>query len=183
MATVNTTWVTPAGATLDKATGATIDETMTDAWSSDLYHLGGTQGYIGVRATFAAAQSIANNASTALALTAEQFDHDPNGSIHDTSGVPVASSAVTCRTTGVYHMTGYATFAVSGTGVRQLALRLNGATYLASTTVAGLSGNLTDMNVATAYLMTATDYVELVAYQNSGGALNVTEAALTVVKA
>lgn len=183
MATVNTSWVSPAGATLDKATGNTIDEAMTDAWSSDLYHLGGTQGYIGVRAQTSGAQSIANATLTALAFPAEQFAHDPNGTLHHVSGSPVPAEVVTCRTAGVYRLAGHARFAVNATGYRQISLRVNGTLYLATSTATAVTGITTDLAVADDYFLAATDYVELVATQTSGGALDVDSAALSVVKA
>jgi hypothetical protein len=137
MATVNTSWVSPTSATLDKATGATIDEAMTDGWSSDLYHLGGAQGYIGVRAYNVSPQSVADATAVALSLNAEQFDHDPNGSIHDAGGVPVSNTAVTIRTTGVYHLTGFVRFSPNTTGVRSASFRISGATKTSATRPAG----------------------------------------------
>jgi hypothetical protein len=184
MATVNTSWVSPTSATLDKATGATIDEAMTDGWSSDLYHLGGAQGYIGVRAYNVSPQSVADATAVALSLNAEQFDHDPNGSIHDAGGVPVSNTAVTIRTTGVYHLTGFVRFSPNTTGVRSASFRISGATTITQDLRDPTSGgNTTDIAIATAYLITTPDYVELVVYQSSGGALNVDSCALTVVKA
>jgi hypothetical protein len=169
MATVNTNWVSPASATLDKATGETIDETMTDAWSSDLYHLGGTAGYIGAHAFNSGAQSLPNNSETAIGLDGERFDSDPNGAIHDTA---TNNSRLTCRTAGVYHLSGGLAFTGNATGERYVSLRLNGTTSIARVRLDGQSTTELDLQVSTSYLLAASDYVELTAFQTSGGALN-----------
>jgi len=170
MATVNTTWTSPASATLDKATGATIDETMTDAWSSNLYNLGGTAGYIGARVYHAATQSATNGTPLTLAFNSERVDSDPNGAIHDTV---TNNSRLTVRTGGLYLITGTAAFASNATGYRSLSVLQNGANYIATQTVPAISGNDQCLSIATVYLLSASDYVELQATQTSGGALNV----------
>jgi hypothetical protein len=180
MATVNTTWTSPASATLDKATGATIDETMTDAWSSDLYHLGGTAGYIGCRASHNTTQSIANSSASLLALNAESFDSDPNGAMHDTV---TNNSRVVARTTGVYLVTCYVQWDTNATGLRAASLLHSSGTPYASDVRMAVTGASTDQTVATHALMTAGDYFEIQATQTSGGALNCSIAVLTVVKA
>jgi hypothetical protein len=181
MATVNTTWVSPASATLDKATGGTIDETMTDAWSSDLYHLGGTAGYIGCRASHLATQSIANTTNTVVALNAEAFDSDPNGAMHD---VVTNNSRVVVRTAGTYHVSAYVQWAFNATGYRRLYLRVNGGAEMAAVMQAAMAGDPTDQTVYTAYALNASDYVEAVVAQSSGGALNLAVGAtVTLVKA
>jgi hypothetical protein len=170
MATVNTSWTSPASATLDKATGATIDETMTDAWSSNLYHLGGTQGYIGSRAYNNANISLSTAVAT-LTFNSGRHEHDPNGVIH--SDV-TNNSRMTCRTTGLYHIGASVEFAANATGYRLLQIILNGATTIAiQTCQAVTNGDPTRMTIYAVYPLNATDYVEVQAYQTSGGALNV----------
>lgn len=169
MATVNTTWVSPAGATLDKSTGGTIDETMTDAWSSDLYNLGGTVGHIGARVSNNANQSLPNATITAITFNTEDYDTDPNGAIHDTSS---NTSRLTCQTAGRYQITGTVSFASNATGFRLLSIRLNGTTDYAQSTVMALTGNATVLQITTVINLAATNYVELMAYQTSTGALN-----------
>jgi len=180
MAAVSTTWVNPAGAVLDKSTGAVIDETMTDAWSSDLYHLGGTAGYIAGRAHNASTQSIADSSSTALALGAEDNDADPNGLMHDNV---TNNSRITARTAGYYHIGAWVQFATNSTGYRHVTLRLNGATALAQDIRAAVSGTNTECSLYIAYPLAVSDYLEVVVIQNSGGALNMTAAHLSVCKA
>lgn len=182
MATVNTTWTSPASATLDKATGAVIDEAMTDAWSSNFYNLGGTVGFIGCRALLSGAQSVNNTTDTAILFNAESFDSDPNGLMHDNVTL---SSRITIRTSGTYNLSGVAEFAANSTSTRRALIRLNGSTILAgdSKIACAEGGQTTYTTVATSYALVVTDYIELFVYQASGGALNVSTASLSCVKA
>lgn len=177
--TVNTTWVSPVSATLDKTTGNVIDEAMTDAWSSDLYHLGGTAGYIGCRATSSSAQSISNSTLTAVAFASESFDSDPNGAMHDNA---TNNSRITIRTAGLYHLGGYVQFASNATGERLIGFAVNGVSITADRRPAASSG-VTQAAHYAAYALSASDYVELQVLQTSGGALNVDGGSLTAVKA
>jgi hypothetical protein len=177
---VTTAWTSPASATLDKGTGATIDETMTDALASDLYHLGGTTGTISCRAAPTVAQSISNSTLTAVTMAGEIWESDPNGAIHD---LVTNNSRLTCRTTGTYMIIGFAEWAANATGIRNAYLRVNGATvvnYDQRQAVTG--GDITAATVSAHYQLTATDYVELIVLQSSGGALNLTNASLSMAK-
>jgi len=113
-------------------------------------------------------QSIADSSTVALAFNSERYDTD---SMHDTV---TNNTRLTCNTTGTYSITGSVQFAANGTGRRLVQIRLNGATVIGSASVPTASGTFnTDLFVTTDYQLSATDYVELVAFQNSGGALNV----------
>jgi hypothetical protein len=169
--TVNTTWVSPVSGTLDKTTGNTIDETMTDALASNFYNLGGTTGYIGARVYNSANISINTATQTALTFNSEQYDSDPNAEIHSTSS---NTGRLTCRTAGLYHITGNVTWAANSTGYRQLTVRVNGTTPIAQVMQQAVStGDVTEQAVATDFVLAATEYVELLVQQSSGGALNV----------
>lgn len=184
MATVNTTWVSPASASLDKATGATIDETMTDGWSSDLYHLGGTAGYIGCRAYSNANQSIPSGVSTALTYNVELFDSDPNGAIHDNT---TNSERMTIRTAGVYHCVANVRWASSATGFRTVQIVHSSGILIALASQNAVSGSQTDFSVSGSYSFAASEYCYVNVVQNTGGALNVeafsASPSLSVVKA
>jgi hypothetical protein len=169
MAVISTTWTSPASATLDKATGATIDETMTDALASNLYHLGGTTGHIGCSAFHGTSHSVANTTLTTLALSGERYDTDPNGAIHDTV---TNNSRLTCRTAGVYLILGQVTWISNATGLRRLHILGNGTTNYAIVTQNPVTGENHSMMISTLLLMAAGDYVELQGYQSSGGALS-----------
>jgi len=113
-------------------------------------------------------QSIADSSTVALAFNSERYDTD---SMHDTA---TNNTRLTCNTTGTYSITGSVQFAANATGRRLIQVRINGATVIATAGFNTVSGSFnTDIVVTTDYQLSATDYVELVAFQNSGGALNV----------
>ena len=170
MATVNTSWTSPASATLDKATGATIDEAMMDALASNLYHLGGANGYIGCRAYTTATTSLPNATILAIAFGVEYFDHDPNGALHDTS---TNNSRITIRTTGVYHIGGQGVFDSNATGYRELRFRANGVVDLLLDARTAISGSVHYCMLYGMWPLVAGDYLEMMAQQTSGGALDV----------
>lgn len=120
------------------------------------------------RAYHNASQSVANNTLTALALNQERYDTDE---IHD----PAANnSRLVCKTAGLYAVIGHAVFAAHATGYRQLSIRLNGATYISPQNNLSVGGaDATNLTAQTQYFLNVNDYVELIAYQTSGGALNV----------
>lgn len=116
-------------------------------------------------------QSISNITQTALALNSERWDTDV---IHDNS---TNNSRLTCKTAGVYLIIGTMAYANNTTGVRQAAIRLGGSTFIASVLVNANGGsNLTVLVVTRIYPLAVNEYVELVAFQDSGGSLNVTSA-------
>lgn len=105
----------------------------------------------------------------ALTFNTERFDTD---TMHSTS---VNTGRITFTTAGIYQLTGHAEFDASAGGtVRALEIRVDGTTVIAqvnSTQLgAGASVNLT---VTATYAFTAAQYVELLAYQDTGGSLNV----------
>lgn len=167
--TVNTTWVSPVSATLDKTTGNTIDETMTDAIASNFYHLGGTSGHIGARVYNSADISVANTTMSALTFNSERYDLDPNGAIHDTSS---NTGRLTVRTAGKYLFLATVRWASNSTGYRLASLRSNGTQTIATVTDNAVNGDATVQQVSSVVDLAASDYVEVLVYQNSGGALN-----------
>lgn len=114
-------------------------------------------------------ESISNGANVALTFDSERFDTD---TIHDTGS---NTSRLTCKTAGKYAITGHAEFAASTAGnARYLSIRLNGATFIGaqgSPPIAG--GNSVLLTVTGMYDLAVNDYVELIAYQDTGGSLNV----------
>ena len=64
-------------------------------------------------------------------------------------------------------------FASNATGLRQARIFLNNATNLSILTIPAANGAQTDLVITTQYYLVVGDYVELEAYQNSGGPLNV----------
>ena len=127
------------------------------------------------RVTNSADQSVANNTNTALTFDTERFD---TAALHSTSS---NTSRITVPTGGAgkWMIGGHIAFAGNTTGARYVGLRVNGTDYIAfqeaittaATTTLGLC------SVATLYALADGDYVELIAFQTSGGNLNVTASA------
>lgn len=116
--------------------------------------------------------SIADVTYTALTLDSERWDND---TIHSTSS---NTSRLTATTAGLYEIGGSATFAAGGGNIRLIGIRLNGTIFIdliESPPLAG-GGNVTALSIGALYSLAANDYVELVVYQDSGGALNVNAA-------
>lgn len=113
-------------------------------------------------------ESINNATDTALTFNSERFDTD---TIHSTVS---NTSRLTATTAGKYLIFGHAQFAPNATGTRKVFIRLNGTTNLGTIEVPNNGGAANvELPITTIYQLAATDYVELVVFQNSGGALNV----------
>ena len=113
-------------------------------------------------------QSIPDATNTALAFNSERAD---TNTIHDTV---TNNSRLTCQTAGVYSITASVEFAANATGIRSVGLRLNGTTFLSLQRSPSAGASVTALlSVATMYALAATDYVEVIVSQDSGGALNV----------
>lgn len=121
------------------------------------------------RAMHSANQAIATGTVTVLAFDSETFDTD---TIHDTV---TNNSRLTAKTAGRYRITASAEFAANATGVRSLLLRTNGTT----TTIGAVrvpnagAADVTIVECTTTWTFSVNDYVEVFAYQTSGGNLNV----------
>lgn len=100
-----------------------------------------------------------------LTFNSERFD---TGALHSTSA---NTSHLTCVTAAKYYIFGSVEWAANSTGYRQLAIRLNGTTYIANVTTLPVTGAVTQMTVGTVYALSASDYVELMVAQTSGGDL------------
>lgn len=116
--------------------------------------------------------SIADSTFTALTFDSERYD---NGSLHDTGA---NTSRLTAPITGLYAIGACLQWAASAAGRRQARLRLNGTAYIDMIEHApSAAGATTVQDPGTDYRLTAGDYVEVVVFQSSGGALNVEAAA------
>lgn len=102
----------------------------------------------------------------ALTFNSERYDND---TIHSTSS---NTGRLTATTAGVYSITGHIQFDANATGVRGLELRVNGSTIIAQDLRASFATFGVVATISAHYKLAATDYVELRAYQNSGGSLN-----------
>jgi len=107
----------------------------------------------------------------ALTFNSERFD---TGSIHSTSS---NTDRLTCVTPGVYLITGHAQFAANATGARALGILINGGAAIAYQRGDNAGASVTTLvSITTIYQLSAGDYVQLSAWQASGGSLNVVAA-------
>jgi hypothetical protein len=99
-----------------------------------------------------------------------------NNNRYDPSGISTANG-FTIATAGVYRIGANIRWAANATGQRVLYLQVNSSTYIAiASQQAVTGGNPTDMSIVTEYALSAGDTVRLQAFQDSGGALNITAA-------
>lgn len=116
-----------------------------------------------------AAQTLANNTSTAITFTTEDFDSEGGHSTSSNTSRYVAAYA------GWYLVTGGIAYSNSATGARYAWLRVNGsdlAGSMASLTSVGAS-DFAGVNVRSRYVsLNVGDYVEIVGHQTSGGNLD-----------
>lgn len=129
-----------------------------------------------VRATHNTTQSLTSGVDTTLAFNTDRFDQAGGASstMHDTV---TNNSRLTCLYAGVYQITAGVRFAANATGIRQLKIRLNNTADLMIQNQNALSSGTTIMIITTLYPLAVNDFVEVVANQTSGGALNVESAA------
>lgn len=119
--------------------------------------------------TSVASQSIANNTATAITFNDEDYDTD---AFHSTS-TNTSRFTVPAGKAGYYLLSATITYDVSNTGNRALYFYKNGSPYQYGEQSAGISTWATMMNAAIVINLAVSDYVELYAFQNTGGNLDV----------
>jgi hypothetical protein len=134
---------------------------------------GGSGTFVGCKAVRSAVQSLTNNTNTAIAFNATD-EYDTNA-IHD----PATNNTrltVPAGKGGVWRFTYSIEFATNATGLRTAFFSINGTPKVPDGTqrVPAVSGETTRLTGTADLLLSATDYVETVARQTSGGALDVT---------
>lgn len=132
-----------------------------------IYKAQGATVALGARVFNSTTISVSNNTDTTLTFDSERWDTD---GIHSTSS---NTGRLTCVNRGKYLITGSVMFASNATGLRELYIYLNGTTGIAIQKIPAVSGTDSAVNISTVYDLAVNDYVELVAFQNSGGSLNV----------
>lgn len=122
------------------------------------------------RWTGAAINIATGGVGQAITLNTENYDVGP---MHD---VAVNNSRMTCPVGGggLYTMGGNAEIAANAAGRRELGIRLNGVTFLDTIRIPPTAADATRLEVSTEYRLAPGDYVELMVFQNSGGALLLT---------
>lgn len=123
-----------------------------------------------------ATQSISSGAFAALTFNSEDID---DGGLHSTVS---NTSRITIPTGmgGIYLIGGATFFAANATGIRQIQVLKNGVTIVGTRGLtAGFSvgGVGPALHTQALVSLAAADYVELSVFQDSGGALNVGNAA------
>jgi hypothetical protein len=114
--------------------------------------------------------SIPNATGSSVSWNAEYADV---GGLHDTS---VNNSRVTINKTGWYTVNAYITWNYDKVGYRRLYITKNGMLYGGESVTSGNVGPPTQyltQELNTILSLTAGDYIELIAYQNSGSALTI----------
>jgi hypothetical protein len=122
------------------------------------------------RAYHASSQSIATATNSSVALDSERYDV---GNCHSTT-TNNSRLTVPAGGGGIYHIGGAATFASNATGIRIVWILYNGTTRISEQDAPSVSANTCSLQVSCDYKLAAGDYVELQAYQTSGGLLSVT---------
>ena len=150
------------------------DTTYTAGRGIDLNGTTFRLGLDGVRTRRTTTQSLTNATLTAIQFGVEDYD---TATYHDNS---TNNTRLTVPQAGKYLISGCIEFAANATGVRTCGIRLNGSTYVASQGSSSMGSVLTTVvNVTTVLDLAASDYVELIGYQSSGGALNVQGSQMT----
>lgn len=121
----------------------------------------------GARVYRTTTQGIADATLTAIGFNAERYDTDI---IHS---LVANTERLTCRTAGKYIIIGMFSWEAHAAGYRNILIELNGVTWIAETKVGLPSDNLQRVIASSIWDMSVGDYVELYAYQTSGGTLNV----------
>jgi hypothetical protein len=153
------------------AAGAILTEANLDTLSDDISFLANPPTcHVYNSSTISHATS---GAWQALTFNSERFDTD---TMHSTSA---NTGRITFTTAGKYDAGGNVEFAASAVaGVRGLRILLNGVTELAKILVPAVTtgSNVTTLSVRlpAPYQFAAGNYIELHAYQDTGGALNMT---------
>ena len=112
---------------------------------------------------------IPNNAFTDLTFNSESIDTD---GMHSTS---TNTNRITINTTGIYVMSLVGSFAADATGIRTLAIFVDGSDYLCAADIPANSvGGCTVSLTSPPIQLTSGQYVNAQAYQTSGGTLALT---------
>jgi hypothetical protein len=120
------------------------------------------------------AQDLASGSYVALTFTEEDFDLTPAG-IANQHSTSADTSRLTCRVPGLYLITGSFMVSADAGGAHRLAhIRLNGGQHI------GVGGNVENgfhasasvrLNASALFRLVVDDYVELLAFQDSGVSL------------
>ena len=145
----------------------TVD-TMNDEWGGNVAFLANPPA---CRVYHNAAQSTTTGVELSLALNSERWDTD---TMHSTV---TNNSRITFTTGGLYLLVGHIEFAANATGYRLASIRWQNTTTLAVQTTKPHGTFADRLTVTCVYGFGAGEWVELRAFQDSGGSLNVNSTA------
>lgn len=126
---------------------------------------------VGAHVYDGSSQTISHATATAVNFDTERYDTD---AFHDTV-TNNTRMTVPSGLGGKYLIGAYLSFAGNATGRRQVRLRLNGSTEFAILIEQGVDSLTCYMVMSFVYQLSATDYVEVVVYQSSGGNLAISQ--------
>jgi len=187
--TPNFGWTVPTSTDLVKD-GATAIETLGDSIDASFVDLkGGTTGqflakasgtdldftwstpsisFVGVSVKATTNQSISNSTFTAVTWDSEYYD---TNTFHSTSS-NTSRFTIPAGKAGYYAIIGRLDYAANATGNRRIAVYKNGVLIQGSVFVAPAGGFEISNAIQTILSLAVSDYVEIYAWQNSGGALD-----------
>lgn len=142
-----------SGGVLTRLANGTTGQVLTATTSNaPSWAAAGASTFIGCRVYNSASQSIGTSA-TVVTFDSESFDTD---TMHNTGS---NTGRITFTTAGYYQIEG--TIATATNAVVTLQIRLNGTTTLAQAGVGNSGSSANGFTIATTYLMSAADYVEI----------------------
>lgn len=115
-----------------------------------------------------AVQSVPTSTDSILTANSERYDND---GCHSTIS---QTSRTTIQTAGRYLLNANCKFLANATGVRKVEFLINGTTVLNGMLVGAANGTDTDLQATRTWTFAVGEYVEVRAYQSSGGNLDVT---------
>ena len=129
-----------------------------------------TPTFVGASAYNSGSVSIGNATWTALTLNSETFDTD---SFHSTS-TNTERFTIPAGKGGTYRCTLNSSFVVNGTGIRIVAVGLNGTKIRNGNQIKAEASIAVGHSMTVTIAAAATDYISFYVYQDSGGNLNTT---------
>ena len=126
-----------------------------------------TPSFVGVRLTLSANQSCANNTGTMINWDTENYDTD---AFHSTS-TNTSRITIPAGKAGYYSISATGAFSSNSTGQRYFAFYKNGSFEQIFGRAAGYSAD-TVLSGTVVLNLAVGDYIQIEAFQNSGGALN-----------
>jgi hypothetical protein len=159
-------------------TGTVIDKADFDAILDAIDALPAVPTPLYALAFHSTTQSLSNATLTAITFNSEDYDVT---ALHSTSVNPTRMTVPT-GAGGLYQIDGKIFYAAHATGIRVARIHKNGAAISTQVTHPATATGAHCVAVSTRLVLAAGDYVELIGYQDSTGALNTGDAATRVLQ-